>query len=599
MWKKINSLYFTFFILLNFTNIINQKKPNNIFFDQWVIDGPDDQGIDAVYFDFENHVYYFIQSKFSTSLQKNDVKKFANDVKDIINKVIQESEKNDTKTNYKNTQGNTNFNNIFKKNGLKEEEEEVFLNKENKKYVETFNKFYDFLKDVNTKKTGTIKLIFSTLSDTKNEDINSEFKRLVDEISMNNKFTSIKFDYEIIYYESIKNKFYPHNLCNEIRLSNFLIPKNEKDKKILFDFNSLNSKNNNIRIYYASVPTNEIYSKLKDLYKNDLLFSNNIRNFLGRNTISKKIEETLVKEPENFLLFNNGITILANYVKYDCKFSQPEIITIKNFSIVNGAQTVSTILETKDSYDECCNVLVKIIEIDYNFYNKDNFRNKITISSNEQNKVTERNIFGLSEEHKKIFDSFSKHGYLYEFKKGKLNKTKMYYDSSKCIKFEELFKVILIYISIKRDDDYAVEAIYLCKNPFTKIFSNGINDQKSLSKDVINYLIKTNKFENVLGIFNCYKKIKEELQKIKKSTDDIDKVYTHQLYFLIYLIFDFKKQNPEISDEDLKKVIKQKSQEINKSYFELKNDSDNTISSAYDFFKRKNMVKKIFALLKK
>ena len=75
----------------------------------------------------------------------------------------------------------------------------------------------------------------------------------------------------------------------------------------------------------------------------DLLYEKNVRRFLGnRKKVNKGIEETILKKPERFGLYNNGITIvveefqkLPNNIEYE--LTEP--------FVVNGCQTTRTIWE--------------------------------------------------------------------------------------------------------------------------------------------------------------------------------------------------------------------------------------------------------------
>lgn len=64
--------------------------------------------------------------------------------------------------------------------------------------------------------------------------------------------------------------------------------------------------------YYGQISA----SDLANLWKNHRkkLFTENIRNFIGLSDINTSILNTIEKEPENFIYFNNGVTILCNTI---------------------------------------------------------------------------------------------------------------------------------------------------------------------------------------------------------------------------------------------------------------------------------------------
>ena len=79
------------------------------------------------------------------------------------------------------------------------------------------------------------------------------------------------------------------------------------------------------------------------------LMSPNIRDYLGMvrsaGNINFGIKETAKSEPENFAIFNNGITILVNDFKFDADSSK---LTVSGVGIVNGGQTTGAIGELSD-----------------------------------------------------------------------------------------------------------------------------------------------------------------------------------------------------------------------------------------------------------
>jgi hypothetical protein len=94
---------------------------------------------------------------------------------------------------------------------------------------------------------------------------------------------------------------------------------------------------------------------LVDIYEKygPRLFERNVRSFLQvRGDVNKGIRDTILNEPEMFLAYNNGLSTTAEDVslkEIDCrKF----ITRIKNFQIVNGAQTTATLHNTYYRYPD-------------------------------------------------------------------------------------------------------------------------------------------------------------------------------------------------------------------------------------------------------
>ncbi|ALV01396.1 AIPR family protein [Bacillus velezensis] len=111
--------------------------------------------------------------------------------------------------------------------------------------------------------------------------------------------------------------------------------------------------------YYESTGEWEVFSCnvsaawIYDMYKEhaDDLYSANVRQYLGsRKTVSNinyNIKNTVKDTPENFLVYNNGITALVNSMDIGNRTTRDkkviQSINIKGISIVNGAQTTGAI----------------------------------------------------------------------------------------------------------------------------------------------------------------------------------------------------------------------------------------------------------------
>ncbi|GIO63260.1 MULTISPECIES: AIPR family protein [Paenibacillus] len=114
--------------------------------------------------------------------------------------------------------------------------------------------------------------------------------------------------------------------------------------------------------YMTAIPLTFLYDSYQE-FKDDL-FSSNIRGYLGslnnKNNINNGIKNTVETTPSNFLIYNNGLTILVN--KIDEITS--EKIKIKGISIVNGAQTTGAIGSVLNRPRENALVSVRFIKCD-------------------------------------------------------------------------------------------------------------------------------------------------------------------------------------------------------------------------------------------
>ncbi len=69
----------------------------------------------------------------------------------------------------------------------------------------------------------------------------------------------------------------------------------------------------NHKSYVMTLDANQLVNAYKALGQ-DAIFSLNIRNYVGKTQTNKSILETARLDPENFYMFNNGISCLATRV---------------------------------------------------------------------------------------------------------------------------------------------------------------------------------------------------------------------------------------------------------------------------------------------
>ncbi len=93
---------------------------------------------------------------------------------------------------------------------------------------------------------------------------------------------------------------------------------------------------------------------LSTLYKqySTRLLEKNVRSFLQFRGVNKGIRETIRKEPEKFIAYNNGLTITATSAEISKDPCYLKIKSLTDFQIVNGGQTTATIyFSQKDGFD--------------------------------------------------------------------------------------------------------------------------------------------------------------------------------------------------------------------------------------------------------
>lgn len=106
---------------------------------------------------------------------------------------------------------------------------------------------------------------------------------------------------------------------------------------------------------------------LHDLYEKhkNALFSANLRDFLGARKVSgnvnNNIKGTAEKNPGNFFVLNNGITIVTKKAELDEKKAKLRIFGV---SVVNGAQTTGAIHAAGAEHAKNVSVLARVITLD-------------------------------------------------------------------------------------------------------------------------------------------------------------------------------------------------------------------------------------------
>lgn len=154
-------------------------------------------------------------------------------------------------------------------------------------------------------------------------------------------------------------------------------------------------------------------SWLKRLYEShsDSLFSANYRGFLGvgkRRKINSGIKTTAEKDPNDFLVFNNGITAITK------KITQSENggLILSGISIINGAQTTGSIGGATGNLEDV-KILCRIVRSDNVEKTK-----KIVQFNNTQNEITTWDQYANDEEQKRLVKQFNEINHTYSLKRG-------------------------------------------------------------------------------------------------------------------------------------------------------------------------------------
>lgn len=151
----------------------------------------------------------------------------------------------------------------------------------------------------------------------------------------------------------------------------------------------------------------------------DKLYEKNVRSFLRRRKVNAKIKATLYDEPEQFGLYNNGVTIVVK------EFSQHNgIYILEEPFVVNGCQTTNTIFDTFSEkvnsgatgtqfsatewykQAEKGSVIVKIVRV---ASSNAPLLTKITTFTNTQNVISDKDFLALNPKLQKWVQNMKAH----------------------------------------------------------------------------------------------------------------------------------------------------------------------------------------------
>ncbi|MFJ5078722.1 AIPR family protein [Streptomyces sp. NPDC088553] len=167
-------------------------------------------------------------------------------------------------------------------------------------------------------------------------------------------------------------------------------------------------RNTPLVAYQGTVPA----SNIADWYQEheSRLYEQNLRQSLGTTRVNSGMLSTLVDEPENFWLFNNGVTVLCDRLEEEWpgrrRPDEPVHLHLSGVSVVNGAQTVAAAHRaTKTAPDavEDAEVTVKVIVVDKGM---PDLAQRITETTNTQNHVEQRDFIALDEVQAMIREDF-------------------------------------------------------------------------------------------------------------------------------------------------------------------------------------------------
>jgi len=265
---------------------------------------------------------------------------------------------------------------------------------------------------------------------------------------------------------------------------------------------------------------------LAQLWKNHRkkLFIENIRNFIGLSDINTGMLNTIEKEPENFVYFNNGVTILCTDVTplpAKTVGKTTGLFHCKGLSIINGAQTVGSLGIAIDKFPDQlkkCKVFIRLIPLSKS---PENFGNRITIASNTQNKIEKRDFVSLDPLQLNIRTELLLQGINYHF-----NRTDevIPYDEKNCT-LEEATVALACYQS---DISFSVTA----KREIGRLWDD---IEKPPYKTLFNDQLKSSLLWRTIKVYRMTSKYLSDNKESKLGRER--GVYTYGNYFILNIAF--------------------------------------------------------------
>lgn len=128
------------------------------------------------------------------------------------------------------------------------------------------------------------------------------------------------------------------------------------------------------------------------------LFNDNVRDYQGDNSVNSEIEDTLANSPAEFIVLNNGLTVVCD------EFKQNNTrLTISNPQIVNGCQTSHVIF---NAYKKGINIENVPLTVKFISTVDLELSNQIVRGTNRQNIVLEEAFEATKQFHKDLEEFF-------------------------------------------------------------------------------------------------------------------------------------------------------------------------------------------------
>lgn len=155
--------------------------------------------------------------------------------------------------------------------------------------------------------------------------------------------------------------------------------------------------------YYGRINARELAEWY--IQHGDRLFAKNLRKLISDSAINDQIVHTLLQSPERFWYFNNGVTVLCQRVNKTLLGggdTSQGVFSCEGISVVNGAQTVGSVARACEAQPDLLSkaaVMIRLISLEDC---PDGFGTEVTRATNTQNRVENRDFAALDPEQERL-----------------------------------------------------------------------------------------------------------------------------------------------------------------------------------------------------
>lgn len=261
--------------------------------------------------------------------------------------------------------------------------------------------------------------------------------------------------------------------------------------------------------------------------------SSNVREYLGeKNKYNKNIMKTIIDDPDNFMFYNNGITVVCENLKTEPKDGSKNLdVKITNYQVVNGGQTLVTLanvflsLETEEQKQKFSNL--KVLVRMYTTSNEEQI-SKISEYTNSQTPIADKDLKSVDRVQIDLEKYLKEHGINYIRKSG-INKDAENFNKE--IALDELAQVLYSQVnpSIVTSNKQK-----LFKDLYDEIFKEDL-DFEVAKRAIDEYFEIINEYDNIgisktkLKVFYCIYIIKKEQKNINEAINYLETVIEEYL----------------------------------------------------------------------